>query len=55
MECAITVSPSRTNPSMAANCGRRVSLPDALSVNVRSTAIPSSCRAVFWSRVLTRM
>ncbi len=31
------------------------SLPDALSVNVRSTAIPSNWRAVLWSRVLARV
>jgi len=30
-------------------------LPEALSVNVLSTTTPSNWRAVFWSRVLTRV
>ncbi len=33
MLCTTTVSPSRTNPSIASSCGRWVSLPEALSVN----------------------
>ena len=33
--------------------GRVVSFPEALSVKVRSTSIPSSWRTVFWSTVLT--
>jgi hypothetical protein len=32
-------------------CGRAVLLPDALSVNVRSSGTPSSCRSGFWSRL----
>jgi hypothetical protein len=31
-----TVSPSRTNASSASSCGRCVSLPDDMSMNVRS-------------------
>jgi hypothetical protein len=53
MECTITASPSRTTASMATSCGRFMSLPDALSVNILSTTVPSRCRAVFWSRALT--
>ena len=53
MECTITASPSQPTASMATSCGRSTSLPDALSVNVRSTTRPSSCRAVFWSSALT--
>ena len=33
--------------------GRAVSFPEALSVKVRSTSMPSSWRTVFWSTVLT--
>jgi hypothetical protein len=47
IECTITVSPSRTNASISSSFGRAVSLPDALSVKVRSTSTPSSCRTVF--------
>jgi hypothetical protein len=32
---------------MAASCGRTTSLPDAVSVKLRSTGMPSSWRAVF--------
>jgi integrase len=41
IECTITVSPSRTNASSSSSFGRAVSLPDALSVKVRSTSTPS--------------
>jgi hypothetical protein len=34
VECTTTVSPSRTNASIAASCGRAVLLPEALSVDV---------------------
>jgi hypothetical protein len=47
VECVTTMSPSGTKLSMAASCGRFTSVPEALSVNVRSTARSSSCRAVF--------
>jgi len=49
----MTVSPSRTNAISSSSFGRVVSLPDALSVKIRSTSMPSSCRTVFWSTVLT--
>jgi hypothetical protein len=49
------VSPSRTKLSSASSCGRWVSLPDALSVKMRSTVMPSSCQSARWSRLLTRM
>jgi hypothetical protein len=52
--CTTTVSPSRTNRSSSASFGRATSLPEALSVKVRSNRRPSSCRSGFWSRVLTR-
>src|ERR1019366_5751956 len=41
--------------SAACNCGRAVSLPEALSVNDLSSFTPSSWRSVFWSRLLTLM
>lgn len=37
MLCTTTVSPSRTKASSRSSSGRRVSLPDALSVNTLST------------------
>jgi len=46
-----SLSPSRTKASIASSCGRAVLLPDALSVNVRSSGTPSSCRSGFWSRL----
>ena len=42
MECTITVSPSRTKPTMVSSSGRRTSLPEALSVKMRSSATPSN-------------
>ncbi len=55
IECTNTVSPSRTNDSNASSSGRAVLRPEALSVNTRSSATPSSCRSAFWSRLLTRV
>jgi hypothetical protein len=46
-----SLSPSRTKASIASSCGRAVLLPDALSVNVRSSGTQSSCRSGFWSRL----
>src|SRR5260221_3794508 len=53
MLCTTTVSPVRTKLISASSCGRLVSLPVALSVKVWATSMPSSCRSVFWSMVLT--
>ena len=50
MLCTTTVSPSRTKDCSASSSGRRVSLPEALSVNTLSNSIRSNCRSGFWSK-----
>jgi hypothetical protein len=45
---------SRTKASSRSNSGRRVSLPEALSMKVLATDTASSCRSGFWSKLLTR-
>jgi hypothetical protein len=47
IEYTSTVSPSRTNAVISSSYGGAMSLPDAVSMKVRSTAIPSSYRTVF--------
>src|SRR3989339_226447 len=46
--------PPRTKVSSASNCGRWVSLPEALSVKTLSTLTLSNCLSGFWSKLLTR-
>lgn len=49
-----TLSSARTKFIKDSSCGLLVSLPDALSVNIRSNGIPSSCLSICWSSELTR-
>jgi hypothetical protein len=43
MLCTTTASPSRTNASSRSNSGRRVSLPEALSVRIEGFELVYDC------------